>query len=288
MSGPHTQGFQKANFFSKLDVKAGYWSVHLDEESQDLTTFRTSFGRCCFQWLLLRLSLSQDTFQQGMDNIIEQVPVCMGNADDIAVCSQINEEHEVNLLCLWETTEWEGFVFNGKKCRIKVNQINFFGSVYSDAGIQPDLGRLEDISAIPTPQDKKDLQKLLRLMNNVSAYIPNFFFIKLCLCGNCCVRTSHTCGLKTTKRHSLLSCTPSPLNHACNSTIQKGWPHWKLINLRKGLGHVFYKMENQLHCIKDVIHYPSKLLQHREGNPSTHVWGYTVQYLLVWQRLPHP
>ena len=41
--------FAKAKFFSKLDAKAGYWSVHLSRESQELTTFRTVFGRFCFR-----------------------------------------------------------------------------------------------------------------------------------------------------------------------------------------------------------------------------------------------
>ena len=52
--------FQGAKYFSKLDAKAGYWSVGLDEESQLLTTFRTPFGRYKFRKLLFGLSISQD------------------------------------------------------------------------------------------------------------------------------------------------------------------------------------------------------------------------------------
>lgn len=35
----------KAKYFSKLDAKAGYWSIKLAPESQELTTFRTPIGR---------------------------------------------------------------------------------------------------------------------------------------------------------------------------------------------------------------------------------------------------
>ena len=35
----------KVKLFSKLDAEAGYWSVHLNEDSQLLTTFRTPFDR---------------------------------------------------------------------------------------------------------------------------------------------------------------------------------------------------------------------------------------------------
>ena len=98
----------------------------------------------------------------------------MGIADDVAVYGKSEEEHDANLHRLLETAAREGLVFNSKKCTIRVDHINFFGSVYSAAGIYPDPGRIEDIYAIPTPQEKEDLHKFLGLMNYVSAYIPNF------------------------------------------------------------------------------------------------------------------
>lgn len=52
--------FANAKVFSKLDAKAGYWSIHLDPESQLLTTFRTPFGRYCWTRLPFGLSVSQD------------------------------------------------------------------------------------------------------------------------------------------------------------------------------------------------------------------------------------
>ena len=120
--------FAKAKFFSKLDAKAGYWSVHLSRESQELTTFRTVFERFCFRRLPFGLSVSQDIFQQRMDDIIEQVPGCVGIADDVAIFGETEEEHDANLITLLETAKREGLVFNSAKCVIKTNQINFFGS----------------------------------------------------------------------------------------------------------------------------------------------------------------
>lgn len=52
-----------ATVFSKLDAKAGYWAVRLDEQSQLLTTFRTPQGRYCFNRLPFGLNVSQDIFQ---------------------------------------------------------------------------------------------------------------------------------------------------------------------------------------------------------------------------------
>ena len=41
--------FAGACVFSNMDAKSGYWSIHLDEISQELTTFRTRFGRYCYR-----------------------------------------------------------------------------------------------------------------------------------------------------------------------------------------------------------------------------------------------
>ena len=90
--------FADAKYFSKLDAKAGYWSVTLSKESRDLTTFRTPFSRYQFLTLPFGLNISQDIFQQHMDRIIAQVPGCVGIADDIAVFGATEEEHDVNLL----------------------------------------------------------------------------------------------------------------------------------------------------------------------------------------------
>ena len=166
--------FSSAKYFSKLDAKAGYWSVPLAQESQELTTFRTPFGRYCFQRLPFGLSVSQDIFQQQMDNILQQTPGCVGIADDVVVYGQTEKEHNENLIRLFEVAKKEGLVFNSAKCMINTSQISFFGSMYSDKGISPDPSRINDIHRMPTPQDKEDLQRFLGAMNFLSPYIPNF------------------------------------------------------------------------------------------------------------------
>ena len=61
--------------FSKLDTRYGYWRhVSLDQESITKTTFNSPFGRCQFLRLPFGLNLTQDVFQERMDQILEQAP----------------------------------------------------------------------------------------------------------------------------------------------------------------------------------------------------------------------
>ena len=111
--------FAKAKLFSKLDVKAEYWSVHLDKSSKLVTTFRTPFGRFYWTRLPFGLSVSQDIFQQHMTEILEGLPNTVGITDDVCICGETEEEHNQNLTMLMERAKQRGLVFNSDKCFIK-------------------------------------------------------------------------------------------------------------------------------------------------------------------------
>ena len=61
-----------AKWLNKLDAKNGYWSIELDEESQTLTCFNSPFGRYYFWRMPFGLVMSQDVFQQKMDQILKK------------------------------------------------------------------------------------------------------------------------------------------------------------------------------------------------------------------------
>ncbi|KAK2716071.1 hypothetical protein QYM36_010595 [Artemia franciscana] len=54
-------------FFTKLDTHHGYWSLVLDEESSQLTTFNTPYGCYKFKRMPFGLISAQDEFQRCME-----------------------------------------------------------------------------------------------------------------------------------------------------------------------------------------------------------------------------
>ena len=149
-------------------------SVQLEEQSQLLTIFRTPFGRYCYQRLPFGLCVSQDVFQQRMDEILESLEGCVGIAEDICIFGATQEEHDQRLIALMDVATSAGLVFNSTKCSINKSSISFFGNVYSAAGIGPDPTKVKDINEMPVPQDRDDLQRFLGMVTYMGGgFIPN-------------------------------------------------------------------------------------------------------------------
>ncbi|XP_041362099.1 uncharacterized protein K02A2.6-like [Gigantopelta aegis] len=148
-----THKFSGARVCSKLDARYEYWSIVLDNDSSKLTTFNSPFGRYKFLRLPLGLNLSQDVFQQNMDQIIEQCPGTVSISDDIAVVGKDNEEHDKNLRHLMQKAREHGLVFNPGKCEIRTKIIKFFGLVFDEEVVHPDPNKVKYIKEIQQPQD---------------------------------------------------------------------------------------------------------------------------------------
>ena len=57
---------------------------------------------------------------------------------------------------------------------VKANSISFFGRQYTQKGVYPDPKKVEDITSMPTPQDKQELQQFLGMVTFLSNHVPNF------------------------------------------------------------------------------------------------------------------
>ena len=165
--------FNGATTFSKLDAKSGYWAIQLDDKSQILTTFNTPFGRFCYKRLPFGLNVSQDIFQAAMDAALQDLPGVISIADDIAVYGSTEEEHDKHLRGLLERAKKVGLIFNFEKCKVKCEEIDFFGNVYDRSGVRPDPEKVTAIKNIIKPTNTKELQSFLGMVTYLSSFIPH-------------------------------------------------------------------------------------------------------------------
>ena len=105
--------------------------------------------------MLFGLVMSQDVFQRKTDQILEECPGTIGIADDVAVFGKNEAEHGANLHHLLAVAKKHGLIFNGKKCAIKQQAIQFYGVTYDQDGAHPNPDKVAAIKGMARPTSQK-------------------------------------------------------------------------------------------------------------------------------------
>ena len=168
----------KAKIFSVFDAKNGFWHVELDEDSSVLTTFETPWGK--YKWLRMPMGISPapEEFQRRLNNILAGLQGTLAVADDIIVYGKGEtreaalEDHNRNIVALMNRCREKGLKLNKEKLKFQQNEVPFLGHLITENGLKVDPSKVEAISRMPIPEDKKAVQRLLGMVNYVRDFIP--------------------------------------------------------------------------------------------------------------------
>ena len=117
--------------------------------------------------------MSQDVFQLQMDTILEQCPGVIGINDNMVIFWMDQEDHDANLINLLNVCQKEGLVLNSKKLELQRERVTFFRVEYSTQGMHPDPKKVQGITQITAPTDKRQLQSFLGMVNYMGTFVPN-------------------------------------------------------------------------------------------------------------------
>ena len=130
-------GMAGATVFSKLDASQAFWQVKLAEESRDLTTFNTPFGRYRYTRLPYGLCSAPEVFHKTMEQMFSGIEGTRVYMDDILVWGKTVEEHAERLDQVKDRILKYGLLMNWKKCELGRKEIVFIGERLSEEGIRP-------------------------------------------------------------------------------------------------------------------------------------------------------
>ena len=161
-------------FFCKLDLSDAYYQIPLAEETKDITTINTPFGRYRFNRLPYGIKISPAVFQREMEKLIGEHPSIIVFQDDILIgAGQPTELAKLREEILTKLKN-AGVVINSSKSIMETEVVRFLGHVLDKNGIRPDEAMVDKIKAIKILSNRKDLEKFLGLAQFYGRLIPNF------------------------------------------------------------------------------------------------------------------
>ncbi|KAK2721931.1 hypothetical protein QYM36_002485 [Artemia franciscana] len=134
----HRRKCEGARKFFKVDARSGYWSMVLDDESSELTTFNTVFGRYPWKRYPFGLVSAQDEYQKKMEEAFEGIDIGL-IIDDIAGMGATDEEHDRKLAEVLLRAKEKGVKFNRDKCKFDATSIPYFGHILTEEGMEKEL-----------------------------------------------------------------------------------------------------------------------------------------------------
>lgn len=165
---------------SSVDAKDGFFHCILDEQSSLLTTMDTPFGR--YRWLRLPFgtSPSPEIFQARLEAALSGLNGVACIADDVIILgageneSEAAADHDRNLLALLQRCRETGIKLNKQKLKLHRKSMIYCGHLLTNNGVKPDPNKVEAITQMPPPTDKKGVMRLLGMATYLSKFCPKF------------------------------------------------------------------------------------------------------------------
>ncbi|KAJ0169313.1 hypothetical protein K1T71_015197 [Dendrolimus kikuchii] len=170
-----------ATVYSVLDARCGFWMVEIDDDSADLCTFSTPFGRYQFLRLPYGINCAPEVFHAKLRQHLEDLEGVESFADDVIVWGSTRQEHDRRLKDLLQRAREIGIKFNRDKCQFGVHEITYLGHKFNANGMGVDDRKVKAIMDIPYPCDRKALERFLGMVNYLAKFIHGYSECVNCL-----------------------------------------------------------------------------------------------------------
>ncbi|KAL0412938.1 UNVERIFIED_CONTAM: Transposon Tf2-12 polyprotein [Sesamum radiatum] len=166
----------QAKYFTKIDLRSGYWQVQIKEGDEAKTTVVTRYG--AFEFLVMPFGLTNApaTFYTLMNQVLhgfldEFVVLYL---DDIIIYSRTLAEHVEHMQqVLARLREYEPYA-KVSKCSFAQEIISFLGHIVERRRIRMDPKKVLAIEEWQPPSDVHDLRSFLGLANYYRRFVKDY------------------------------------------------------------------------------------------------------------------
>ena len=134
-----------ASFFSKIDLRSGYYQLRVKDVDVPKTTFRTHYGHYEFLIMPFGLTNAPAAFIDLMNRVfhphLDQFVVVF--IDDLLVYSKDAHEHEQHLRLVLQIPREKELFPKLSKCDFWLKEVSFLGHIVSAEDIRVDPTKIE-------------------------------------------------------------------------------------------------------------------------------------------------
>ena len=167
---------QGSKYLTRLDIIAAFNKLRMSSESEDLTTFVTSFGAYKYRVMPFGLTNGPASFQHYINDVLFEClhKFCQAYLDDILIYSKTLKEHRAHVKEVLGKLREAGLQVDIDKCEFEVQETSFLGLLVSTNGLRMDPRKVDVIRNWEVPRSLTHVQAFIGFCNFYRRFIKDF------------------------------------------------------------------------------------------------------------------
>jgi len=167
---------QGARYFSKIDLRSGYYQLKIRPSDVPKTAFVTRYGQYEFTVMPFGLTNAPAYFMNLMNKVFmeELDKFVVVFIDDILIYSRSAEEHEQHLRIVLEKLRAHELYAKFSKCEFWLTTIAFLGLILSEEGVAVDPAKVEAVTNWKQLTTVTEVRSFLGLAGYYRRFIEGF------------------------------------------------------------------------------------------------------------------
>ncbi|CAN6705190.1 unnamed protein product [Malus baccata var. baccata] len=166
----------EARYFTKLDLRSGYYQVRIAPGDESKTAMVTRYGSFEYKVMPFGLTNAPATFCTLMNKVFHPYldKFVVVYIDDIVVYSKTLEEHVKHLRIVFKTLREHKLYVKKEKCSFATKEVEFLGHKIKEGKLMMEKGKIKAIQEWEPPTKVPTLRSFLELANYYRRFIKGY------------------------------------------------------------------------------------------------------------------